>query len=139
MTETTTITSSQTFQERMYERVKESIGELLTKEEAKQLVDKAIQDALFTPKKITNYYGSVVGEEKSEFVKLVKEAVEPIIKNSIDNWIVEHQDQVNEIIEKVIQDGILSACYKAFQQQMRDPMYNLQSQLIEVVNKIGGV
>lgn len=139
MTETTSITSSQTFQERMYERVKESIGELLTEEEAKQLVDKAIQDALFTPKKITNYYGNIVGEENSKFVELVKERVEPIIKNSIDNWIAEHQDEVNEIIEKVIQDGILSACFKAFEDKMRSPMYNLQGQIAQVMNKIGGV
>ena len=139
MTETTAITTPQTFQERMYGRVKELLGELLTEEEAKQLVDKAIQDALFSSKKIYNSYGSLVREEPPQFVELVKNEIEPIVKNAVDKWIVEHQEDINQTIEKVIQDGILSACYRSFEEHMKKPMWNFQSQIQQIFNKIGGV
>jgi uncharacterized protein YcaQ len=139
MTETTAITTPQTFQERMYGRVKELLGELLTEEEAKQLVDKAIQDALFSSKKIYNTYGSQVREEPPQFVELVKNEVQPIVKNAVDKWIAEHQEEVNQTIEKVIQDGILSACYKSFEQHMQQPMWNLQTEVYKIISKLGGV
>lgn len=138
MTETTAITTPQTFQERMYGRVKELLGELLTEEEAKQLVDKAIQDALFSTKKIYNSYGSFITEEPPQFIELVKEQVQPIVKDAVDKWISEHQEEVTQTIEKVIQDGILSACYKSFEAHMKQPMWNLQSEVSRILTKIGG-
>ena len=41
------LVTASTFQERMFERVRESLSELLTPDEAKALVEKAIEQSLF--------------------------------------------------------------------------------------------
>ena len=122
----------------MYERVKESLGELLTAEEARDLVNKAIDQSLMQPRVERQNYGRDIIHD-SEFVSLIKKQVEPLVKEAIDQWIAANQEQVKEQIDQILQDGILAAAYKALQQRFHDPMMALQGSLYQVISKIGGV
>ena len=72
------IAASTTFQERMFERVRESLSELLTEEEARALVDRAINEALFK-RTIEREYGYQARdvEKPSMFELMVVEEVKP--------------------------------------------------------------
>jgi hypothetical protein len=95
MSQSISITSATTFQQRMYERVKESLGELLTAEEARDLVDKAIDQSLMQPRIEPQAYGRDIVHD-SEFVLLVRNQVEPLVKEAIEQWIADNQEQVKE-------------------------------------------
>lgn len=137
---TEAITTAATFQERMYERVKESLGELLTADEARQLVDRAIQDSLFSPvnKKVDPYSNRTV-VVPNPFIELVRQEVKPLVTQAINQWIADNPGEVKGVIEQVLQDGIFKACYESLQRNMQAPMFNLQTQLFDVIRKIGGV
>ncbi len=123
----------------MYERVKESLGELLTAEEARQLVDKVIQESLLSPEIKYNSYGSKVSEGPAPFVTLVRAAVDPMVKEAINEWIAANPDEVRLLIEGALKDGLLSAMAGAIKLHLSAPLSQLQASLYQVINKIGGV
>jgi hypothetical protein len=133
------LATATTFQERMFERVRESLSELLTEEEAKSLVERAIQESLF---KRTVRVGGFNGYDKvqpSRFEELVKEAVEPLIKEAVTTWLVEHSEEVKASIQEVVERGIAGTVVKVFREEMRQPMYEMGGRLQQVINKLGGV
>jgi hypothetical protein len=136
----TDITTATTFQKRMFERVRESLSELLTPEEAKALVEKAIEESLFRRELIRgNGYHTPDRYEPSRFEQLVKEATEPMVKAAIADWLAEHQEEVKASIQSVVEMGIASTVVKVFRQEMREPMYEVGGKLQQVINKLGGI
>lgn len=134
------IASATTFQERMFERVRESLSELLTPEEAKALVEKAIEESLFKPELIRgNSYHTPDRYGPSRFEQLVKEATEPMVKAAIADWLAEHQEEVKASIQSVVEMGIASTVVKVFREEMRQPMYEIGGKLSQVINKLGGI
>jgi TPP-dependent indolepyruvate ferredoxin oxidoreductase alpha subunit len=136
----TTITTATTFQERMFERVRESLSDLLTPEEAKALVEKAIDQSLFQPKLIPakNYYEKD-RYEPSRFEELVKEAVEPVIKSEVEKWLSEHHEEVKASIQEVVERGIATNVLKVFEMEMQQPLAEMGGKLCQVINKLGGI
>lgn len=134
------LTTATTFQERMFERVRELLSELLTEEEAKALVERAIQESLF--KHETVRVGGFSGYDKvqpSRFEELVKEAVEPVIREAVTTWLAEHSEEVKVSIQEVTERGIAGTVVKLFREEMRQPMYEMGGKLQQVINKLGGV
>ena len=112
----TAITAATTFQERMFERVRESLSELLTPEEAKALVDRAIEESLFKRELVTpkNYHDKPY-YKASRFEELVKETTEPILRAAIADWLAEHHEEVKTSIQEIIEQGIAATVVKVFQ------------------------
>jgi hypothetical protein len=134
------IASATTFQERMFERVRESLSELLTPEEAKALVEKAIEESLFKRELIRgNSCHTPDRYEPSRFEQLVREATEPMVKEAIADWLAEHQEEVKASIQSVVEMGIASTVVKVFREEMRQPMYEIGGKLNQVINKLGGI
>lgn len=136
----TDLTNATTFQERMFERVRESLSELLTAEEAKALVEKAIEQSLFQQEMLYDSYKSrQIGVKPSRFEALVKEAVEPAIKIAVAEWLAKHHEEVKASIQGVVEQGIASTVVKVFKDEMSRPLWEMSSKLQQVVNKLGGV
>ena len=139
-TDPASLATASTFQERMFERVRESLSELLTPEEAKALVEKAIEQSLFKAKLVpARTYHEKDRYEPSRFEELVKEAVEPVIKSEVEKWLTEHHEEVKASIQEIVERGIASNVVKVFQAEMRQPMYEMSGKLQQVINKLGGI
>ena len=124
----------------MFERVRESLSELLTAEEAKALVEKAIEQSLFQQEMLYDSYKSrQIGVKPSRFEALVKEAVEPAIKTAVTEWLAEHHEEVKASIQGVVEQGIASTVVKVFQDEMRQPLWEMGGKLQQVINKLGGI
>ena len=124
----------------MFERVRESLSELLTAEEAKALVEKAIEQSLFQQEMLYDSYKSrQIGVKPSRFEALVKEAVEPAIKIAVAEWLAKHHEEVKASIQGVVEQGIASTVVKVFKDEMSRPLWEMSSKLQQVVNKLGGV
>lgn len=134
------IAASTTFQERMFERVRESLSELLTEEEARALVDRAINEALFK-RTIENGYGYQARdvEKPSMFELMVVEEVKPMIKEALEKWISENSEEINKLIREIIEQGITGIISRVITEAFRQPLYQLQGNLSQVINKIGGI
>ena len=133
------LTTATTFQERMFKRVRESLSELLTPEEAKALVEKAIEESLFQKKLLRGNFGAPDTYLPSRFEELVKEATEPVLRAAVADWLAEHHEEVKASIQGVVEGGIASAVVKVFREEMRSPMYEVGGKLQQVINKLGGI
>jgi hypothetical protein len=132
------LATSTTFQDRMFERVKESLSELLTPEEAKALVEKAIQDSLFKPRIIKQGYNESK-ELPSVFAELVGNQVKEEVSNALKEWLAEHHEEVTAAITEALKDGIVTLVVSRFKSEMQQPMYALGGQVQQVINKLGGI
>lgn len=134
------ITPQTPFHERIYDRIRESLGELMTAEEAQKLVERAIEEGLFKERRVPQPgYSNPDKVLPSLFVEMVTAEVQPLVKEAIREWIKANPDAVNTVIREVLQDGILAAAYRALKGELEQATWNLQGQLAQVVNKIGGM
>lgn len=125
------LTVQENFQERMFNRVRESLAELLTEEEAKALVERAISDGLFKPRqeKDGSNWNAKTRELPSEFATLVTDQVKPIVEQQIKQWLSDNSDQVLSIIQGVIEKGITGVVLEVIKQETERPLWNLRAEL----------
>jgi hypothetical protein len=132
MTETAVIIQK-SFQEKMKERIKDSISELMTDEELKDLVNRGLEEAFFHERKVTiDSWGHT--EIKPPFLheilkELMKESVDKHVSKFIDN----HPDVVINTIKKIISlgsgDAILQAISNKFQMDFSNFQMNIEQRL----------
>ena len=107
------VVQQQTFEERLMGRIKDSIGELMTEEDLKKIVERGIEEALFKPRvSRSDGYGRV--ETKPSMVQeIVERFLTAHVRDAVDKWLADNQDKVLPMIEKVLQAGIGSALIAA--------------------------
>lgn len=131
---TAEIQASQKFEERLFQKIRDSIGELMTEKELKELVDKSVQKLFFDPRKElvkdNRYYNSTTEVIKpSKFHELIQELVEPSLKAEIAKWLNEHPEVVKEAIDQALEGGLAQACLRAINAQWQSSFANMQISL----------
>lgn len=125
----TEIATSKTFQERMFERIKEQMGDLLTEEDLKKMVDAAMQKAFFESVKNLNSYGSVVSESPSAFITMIKKATEDQVTSAVKEWIKEHPEEITRALNEALEKGMFKMALSYFEQRTYGPMQELVMKL----------
>lgn len=126
------ITKSQSFEEKMKDRIRESIGELITDEELSQLVHRSI-DAVFF-KAETDVYGKVI--KPALLNELTKQLLAPSVKECIQQYIAKNHEEVKNAINEVISGGIASAFVRAFDNILNNAMYSLQQNIETAISSL---
>ena len=122
------IVENKTFEEKMKDRIKESIGDLIGDEDLKKLLDAAMHDVFFKPSKIkVNSWDTKDGP--SFLQEIVKELMEDKVRDAVQVYINTHTDEVNKIIEDVVTEGAGMAMVKAMNQLFSNQMYMFQSNI----------
>jgi hypothetical protein len=130
----TELTKADTFQQRMFERIRESMGELLSEDDLKELLERTIEKSFFEERIVqsSSYYSSAQ-KKPSLFQELVTEQVQPMVEKAITVWLQDNSEQVTSTIDAVLKDGLLSALSKAIDYKMQIPVLNLRT---EISNKL---
>lgn len=124
------IETSKAFQERVFEKIRQDIGNLMTEAELKSLVNAAMNKAFFEPtisKDPHGYYRDKEGP--SFFVCKVKELMYQKVGAAIEQWISEHPEEVNKAIRDVLSGGIAGAVAMYLESRFSGPLQNLRSEL----------
>lgn len=107
MTETA-LTTEQTFQENIKNRLRKEIGDLIPDAVLTEMVNKSIKDIFFTKKEIPGSYGREKIVEPSWFDVEVKTLLSPTIKECISSYFQEHKDEIGKLIaEAIVKDSPL--------------------------------
>ena len=103
----TPIATTTAFQQRMFEKIRDSIGDLMTDAELKTLLDAAIQEAFFKPQ-VTNRDG--YGRNEMAPSLLVQET-QKLLKERFDTQLREymeaHADEIAKAIDEVLSKGFI--------------------------------
>jgi hypothetical protein len=137
------IVQSKTFQDKLNERIRDSFGDLLTDEDLKPLVERAIQQAFFEPVRVPNPNGWGSPELKeAPFVKTVREAaankVSEFAKAAVDDWVAKNPDSFRQAVDAAIAKGIYGLVQQHFETMTRNPMQMLQNNLHALAGAVMG-
>jgi predicted house-cleaning noncanonical NTP pyrophosphatase (MazG superfamily) len=134
----TDIVESKTFEQRMKERIRDSIGDLISDEDLTKMVDRSLEEVFFKPRpnpKHTAYYNS--GEPATIpplLHELVKEVLEANVQAAVREYIGSNQEEVNAIIQKVVQEGIGAAVLGAMNSMFSHQLMNLQNNISQQIS-----
>ena len=134
----TDIVESKTFEQRMKERIRDSIGDLISDEDLTKMVDRSLEEVFFKPRsnpKYASYYNA--GEPATIpplLHELVKEVMEANVQAAVREWIGSHTEEVNAIIEKVVQEGSGTAILKALDNMFSYQLSNLQNNISQQIS-----
>ena len=130
---TNEVSTPQTFEQRMKDRIRESIGDLITDEELQRMVERGVEEVFFkTGTKVINpgSYNSRTEETPSLIHQMVKELLEPTVRAAVVEYVNSHPDEVAAVIEKIVSEGVGEAVVKAVSSIFSGSMTNLQMNIM---------
>lgn len=122
------IATTKAFQERVFEKIRADIGNLMTDDELKSLLNAAMQKAFFEPTRRTDSYQRTT-DEPPVFVTLTRGLMQDRVSSAIEKWINEHPEEVNKIIREVLAGGIAGAIAMHFEMRFAQPLQQLRHEL----------
>lgn len=114
------VTASKTFEQRMFEKVRESIGDLMTEEDLKKIVEKAMQKAFFEDRvDNSGYHTKTI---PAVFVMMMQEEMRNRVDSALKIWLVEHSAEVQALLQEVVDKGIMEALTRVMETRMSQPL-----------------
>jgi len=123
----TSIVENKTFEERMKDRIKDSIGDLITDEDLTKLVNRGVEEVFFKKKTVRQNYQDV--ELPSLLESIVKELLEEKIRIFAQQYVSLHEKEVLEAIDKVAKEGAGAAVLAAITSTFSSQLYQLESNI----------
>lgn len=141
----TNVTTTTTFQERMFERIKSQMGELMTDEELKALLEKSVHEAFFKPRiRVEGYgYNEKKVESDSHFTEMMREQLNANMsehaKRMVEAWFIEHPETFREAVDTAIAKGFLQVVQEYVNKQLAVPLSNLSSSIFNLEQNLRNV
>ena len=134
----TQIVKSQTFEEKLGERIKKDIGDLIPDKDLQEIVKQAMHKAFFHEKVIYDKFHRETHREIPFIIEHVKDLIEDRVDKQIKSWMAEHDKAIMKMINDKIEEGIMGVCMRSFTALMQPDMnqlgYAVESKLIELRN-----
>ena len=132
----TDIVQSKTFEQRMKERIRDSIGDLISDEDLSKMVDRSLEEVFFKERanpKRTSYYNSGEPDTLPPLLhEIVKSAMTEQVSEAVKEYIANNREQVNDTIKTVLERGmgnaLISALNGVFSTQLASLQVNLANQ-----------
>ena len=131
---TEAIETSKSFQEKMYERIRDSIGDLMTDEDLKKLVDSAVNKAFFEERRTKNTYGSDT-INPPWIVEEMQKLLAPQVKEAISKWAKDNPDKITEVIENMMAKSLVSLVETYFRSVFQNEFQNMYSQMQQRIER----
>lgn len=126
------VATPKSFQEKMKERIRDSIGDLITDEELKVLISQGIKEVYFTEKPGYSYGAKPTPALMHE---IIKECLGKQVQAEVNNWIKDNNKEVTEMIDQVIKNGIGMALISAINMKFSGEMMIFQNNLVNNLNR----
>ena len=128
------VIQTQSFEERVYEKIRTDIGSLMTDDELKKLVDKSIERMFFTDRVIKSEYSYGRDEKKPPMIfEAVRAALESKINEHVKQYVLDHADFYAKAIEEALGKGFFNIARSYFETSvngaMQPALYNIQESL----------
>ncbi len=115
----------------MFERIKSQMGELMTDDELKALLEKSVHEAFFKPRKRTEGHGYQAREVDgdSRFVELMREQldtqVEEYAKTKVSQWFLNNPEIFKKAVDEAIAKGFLQVVLNYVNSTIGGPLHGL--------------
>jgi hypothetical protein len=124
------LAENKAFAERIFDRIKDGLGDLMTDDELKVILDRAVEEAFFKPRlEPIDRWSSATKEIPSHFVTMTRELMDKQVQQQVNAYFEAHADEIKEKVAEVLQQGIGDAILSSIKYKLLDPLMALQSSL----------
>lgn len=137
----TAVAEASTFQERMFERIKSQMGELMTAEELKALVEKATHEAFFKTRTVVlEGYPRRTEEREAAFVELMREELRSAMTSRanalVEQWFKDHPDIFQQSLNAAIEKGFAQVVLGHINNVLAAPLQNLGAEVWQLNQRL---
>jgi hypothetical protein len=124
------LAEKKTFQDRMMEKIRTGIGDMITDDELKKLVDEGVHKAFFEPTRIEKEYGRYE-EHPSWLIKFLDELLKERVRKMVDEVLKspENRQQILEVLEKTVKAGAGQAILAAVAEKFSGDLFNFKENI----------
>lgn len=127
---TNEVSTSLTFQEKIRDRIRDSIGDLISNEELQKLVETGIHQTFFQqrPPLHTGYNNPDREPLMHELIKeIYLKEIQAHAEAQVKAFLAENSEQVEQMVKDVVQAGAGDAIISALNAMFQGSFFNLQS------------
>ena len=125
----TDMATTKSFADRMKERIRESIGELITDDDLLKMVERGIDEVFFDERTVRDGYRFRTVPPLIH--SAVRESLDARMDVAVENWVRSHEDEVMHAVHQAVQQGageaILQAFRNHFAQALREMGMNIEN------------
>lgn len=120
----------QTLQERVGARIREQIGDLLTDEDLKRLVETALHDAFFKREVLqTDSWSRPTKYKEARIVEIVQDLLKDRVDTAVKSWLDANQEEFEKHIDDAIGKGLIGFLTTWIDDKFRNDLYNFGNAL----------
>ena len=125
----TDLAPTKTFEQRMFEKIRDQMGDLMTDEDLRKIVSTAMQKAFFEPRVIpaSGYNSSTTLPPL--FVSMIEQHMQKSVSTFVSKWVEDHPEEVTRVLKETIEAGIFNMMASHFAQKTTWPLQQLMSTL----------
>ena len=134
---TNEITTPLTFEQKMANKIKESIGDLLSDEDLTKLVNRGLEEAFFTERPNPHYHYNNNQPRTIEPLihDIVRQTLQPAMNEAVKKYLEENQEHVMVLVNKTVQEGAGQALIKALDSMFSGTLISMQASIHNVLNQ----
>jgi len=126
MKEENQIQKAKSFEEKMMDRIKNSVGDLMTDEDLKKILEKSMTAMFFTE----TYKNHGYHREQERIPGLAEKIVTEHLKDRMDvvvgMWLEANSTKVREAVDKALEGGLATAMTRAMNSRFEDTLSTLR-------------
>lgn len=124
---TNEIEPTKDFQTRMFERIRDQIGDLMTEDDLRKIVASALERALFEPVKELDGYRTI--QHESRLVQMIERHLKPKVEEAVREWVKGNDEKIHQTIDATLAKGITAIVSQHFESRFAWPLQQLAQTL----------
>jgi len=127
---TNELQTSASFEQKMRDRIRESIGDLIDEETLRKLIEKGIQTTFFEPRLKATTYSRREEYEPPLIHTFLKDLLEEEVSRQVAIWISENNDLITAHLKQTLDQGIGMSLIKALQSTFQSDLITLENNIL---------
>lgn len=129
----TNLTDQQSFEEKMRERLRQSMGDLMPDAVLAGIVARGIEEAFFKNRHEPTQSWRSEPEYPSWLVQYLQKEMRTRTEEHVKKWISENQERLDEIFKKTVEAGLASTVIRAFNDLFRPDIESLGQAIAQTI------
>lgn len=128
--------AEQEFQQRMQDRLRQAMGDLMPDEVLKGIVARGVEQAFFADRIEKDRWGSTLNHRPSWMVEFLQRELQQRAKQAVEKWFAENQAKVEELLQKALAMGLASAVVQGFNELLREPFQGMKNEVADLFRRL---
>ncbi len=125
---------TKTLQEKLSDKIKESLGDMITEEDLKPLVDRSIEQMLMEDRTIeTDSYSKRI--KPPLLTELIQVEVQIHCQKIVPEWLANHPEIMEKAFQEVFDEGIFQTIQKVMDNKIYGPLIDFQNKIGEIFTR----